>query len=446
MFASRKSLFVPIVATMGLSFILAGCGGGGKETKQAVNEADSAATAQKVASTPTELAIMYPGATEEIFNQRFGDQLRKKFPNFTISFLNATAANFADVLSTNPSIDILFSSGTGMNVYLLPYKLETDITDMIRKYDYDVSKLQQAPLDVQKQIGNGAVYGFPWTIGTLVFLYNQDLFDKFGVSYPKDGTDWDELYELARRMTRTDGGIQYRGLTMAFDHVMGLNQLSVPYFDDKTFKSKFQEDAFKRLFDNAARFMKIPGNEPADNKYSLGGLRDLFQKTQTTAMHLDVIGVAQTTATALKNWNFAAYPVLKSNPDMGPSVLPDYAFITNKSKNRDAAFQVLTYLTSNEYQSWMAQTLAFLPVLQDTDSIMKTFGQSIPGISNKNVQAIVPKKFADMQKSTPYYSVGASEMAAAANDYLAGKDTNTVLREAGERAEKKIAEMQKQSQ
>lgn len=436
---TRKKIAGPFFAVMCASIMLAACGSGDGAKKVQPSEP---ADAQKVADTPTELTIMYPGAGEELFNQRFGDQIRKKFPNYTIKFVPAAAKDFAEVISVTPSIDIMFSSGTGMNVYLLPYKLETDIRDLVKKYNYDLSNLQQTPLDLQRQIGNGAIYGFPWTIGTLVSLYNKDLFDKFGVAYPKDGMSWDELYGLAQRLTRYDGGVQYRGVTMAFDHVMGLNQLSASYFDEKTFKARFTDDGFKKLFDNASRFLKIPGIEPPDNKYSLAAYRDLFQKAKSTAIHLDVIGVAQTTASSLTNWDFTTFPVLKDNPTVGPSVLPEFAFLTSKTKQRDAAFQVLTYLVSEQYQQWMAQHLAFLPTLQKSEQIMKTFGQAIPGVSNKNVQAIIPKKYADMQKSTPYYSVGASEMAAAANEFLAGKDVNTVLREAAERADKKVADMQ----
>lgn len=429
-----------IAVTLCSALLLASCSGSGG-TKTAEQPISNPGDAQKVLQTPVELKFTYPGGGEQLFNQRFGDQIRKKFPNYTITFIPSDAKTFPDLISTNPGIDIMFTSATGLPVYLTGYKLESDISDLIKKYGYDLSRLEQGPLTVQRGLGNGAIYGLPWTIGTLVFLYNKDLFDKFGVPYPKDGMNWDEVYELARKMTRTESGVQYRGLTMAFDHIMGLNQLSAPYFDSKTFKAKFTDDSMKRLFDNAARFMKIPGNEPPEQKYALGTLRDLFQKSKTTAMHLDVIGVAQTTATAMTNWDFATFPVLKDNPDVGPSVLPEFAYITSMSKNRDAAFQVLAYLTSDEYQQWMAQTLSFLPVVKKSDEMMKTFGANIPGVSTKNVKAIVPKKFAEMQPLTPYYSVGAAEMTAAVNDHMADKDVNTALREAVERADKTISQM-----
>lgn len=434
----RKVAAVSVLSSM---LALSACGGNAAQTEPNKQEPSGAVVdVQKLIDTPTELKVTYPGATEEMFNQRFGDQLRKKFPKYTFTFIKSDGNTFKDLIATNQPIDILFSSSTGMAVYLLDYKLQSDISDLVKKYKYDLSGIQQAPIDLQKQIGNGAVYGLPWTMGTLISIYNKDLFDKFGVAYPKKGITWDELYDVTRQMSRTDAGIQYRGLTMAFDHMMGLNQLEAAYYDPATFKAKYTDDTFKKVFENAARFWKLPGNEPPSSKYSLAQLRDLFNKTQTTAIHLDVSGYAQIASTTMNTWDLTTFPVFKDKPTQGASILPDFAFITNKSTNRDAAFQAIAYLTSDEYQQWMASTLMFLPILAKPEQAMKTFGDHIPGVKGKNVQAIVANPFAKMQPFTPYYSLSAAEMTTAVNEYMGGKDTNTVLREAAERVDKKIAE------
>jgi multiple sugar transport system substrate-binding protein len=423
---------------------LAACSGTESgNSKPAQPEASSTVDVQKLLDTPTELKLVSPGLSEELFNQRFGDQLRKKFPKYTFTFIKTDANTYKDLVATNQSFDLLLASSTGMAVYLLDYKLESDISDLIKKYKFDLSRIQQAPLDMQKQLGNGAIYGFPWTITPLVHIYNKDLFNKFGVAYPQSGITWDQLYDKARQMSRTDSGVKYRGLTMAFDHMMGLNQLGASYYDPKTFKATYSDDLFKKVFDNAARFWKLPGNEPTANKYSLGEVRDSFNKAQVTAMHLDVAGFAQIASTTMTNWELATFPVFADKPNIASSVLPDFSFITNKSANRDAAFQVLAYTVSDEYQQWMASTLMLLPALAKPEQAMKTFGDNIPGVKGKNVQAITANAFAPMQPFTPYYSLSATEMVAAINDYMAGKDTNTVLREAAERVDKKIADLRK---
>ncbi|MEF3306286.1 hypothetical protein [Paenibacillus sp. GYB003] len=151
---------------------------------------------------------------------------------------------------------------------------------------------------------------------------------------------WDETYELARKMTRTDGGVAYKGLMFAWEHIVGWNQLSALYFDPATNKAQVAtNDNVKRVYENAARFWKIPGNEPPDNKYNLGKMRDWFLKDQTMAMYLDADGLINlTSASTLKNWDLAKFPVFPDKPGVGPSPNPTLAFITKLSKNRDAAF------------------------------------------------------------------------------------------------------------
>lgn len=45
----------------------------------------------------------------------------------------------------------------------------------------------------------------PVVNNTMSLYYNKDLFDKFGVSYPKDGMTWDEVLELNRQLDKNGG-------------------------------------------------------------------------------------------------------------------------------------------------------------------------------------------------------------------------------------------------
>ena len=450
MVPNRKRMFVALTS---LVVALTACTN--KETaEQPVSQpetnskpADSASFLQTVLDTPTTLVFTQPGLSEELFNQRYGDQIRKKFPNYTIVYLPTTAANLADTIATNPQLDIMFTSATGMPVYLTNYKLEKSINDLIAKYQYDLNRLNVTPLNTLRKLGNGEIYGFPTNIGTLIFQYNKDLFDKFGVAYPTDGMTWDETYELARKMTRNEGGVAYKGLMFAWEHVVGWNQLSALYFDPTTNKSLVAtNDDIKRVYENAVRFWKIPGNEPPENRYNLGKMRDWFLKDQITAMYLDADGlIGLTLASSLKNWDLAKFPVFPEKRNVGPAPNPTFSFITNLSKNRDAAFQVLTFLTSEEYQTWAARTIGFVPSLQNAKPIMDQFGKDIPGFEGKNTNALLFETYAEMQQNSPYYSIGVTETNKAINEHLAGKDLNTALREASERMDIAVAEQMAKS-
>lgn len=427
----------------GLIILVTACGG--KENAEPPKDGgtpgkdDPAAEIGKVLETPTELYIAYPGSGEkdELFMQRFGDQIKKKFPNYTINYVPRILAEgtnyYASTLASNSPIDIMIASlGTTTN-YLTNLQLESDISDLVKKYQYDLSRIEPSLIDIQRQISNGGLYGLPWTSGAIVFLYNKDLFDQFGVTYPKDGMTWDEMYDLAKRLTRTDSGQQFRGFAFQFESMTGFNQLSAPYFDPKTHMPMFLKDNFMKAFENLARFYQIPGNElPTTN------IPNMFAKEKTVAMFMGTSGNVKMTAEQMPNWDAASVPVFKEKPEVGFQAGPEYFYITSKSKSRDAAFQVLAFIASDEFQEWMGRTSALLPVVKNPEKIMQSFGADLQGFKGKKVNMLIPRSYAPLTV-TPYMGIGNTEMTTALKDYLGGIDLNSSLRAAEDRAEKRIA-------
>lgn len=442
--AGRKGL---LFLLMGCTLLLLPACGGSSTNKSDPGAAGKeapltpAAEAARVANSKLELVFLYPpSGTDELFMSRFGEQIQKKFPQYTLKFIPRQSDNYAALLGGKQPIDIMIAALNSTGTYLTGMGLESDISDLIKKYNYDLNKIEPTMIEIQRRMANGGIYGLPYTTGAMAFLYNKDLFDKFGVQYPRDNMTWDDLYELARRMTRTDGGISYRGIVIGFAHVIRSNQLSAPYFDPKTNKALFTDDRFVQSFTNIARFYKIPGMELPNNKYSEQA--DLFLKEQRVAMMIHTGGYVPRTAEALKNWDIAAVPTLKEKPGVSLQAGPDYMYITNRSAQRDAAFQVLAYITSEEYQEWMARNLAFSPVLKDSKKVMQNFGANIPGIQGKNVQALI-QPHAPMALATPFTANANTEMNNALNAFSAGKDVNTALREAAERIDKLIEQEMK---
>jgi multiple sugar transport system substrate-binding protein len=197
------------------------------------------------------------------------------------------------------------------------------------------------------------------------------------------------------------------------------------------------EDHFIRAFENMARFYRIPGNELPNNKFALSNQQDPFYKDKSVAMILTLSGAGKTFGDQV-NWDVVQVPFLKDKPGVGPQNYPTYFYITNMSKNRDAAFQVLAYVTSEAFQEW--QIKAGTPsILKDQSKIISLFGADEPIYKGKNIKSLLPAKFAEPTMKTKFQSIADTEILAALGEYAAGKDVNTALREAAERADKKIA-------
>ncbi|MDF2716230.1 MAG: extracellular solute-binding protein family 1, partial [Paenibacillus sp.] len=115
---------------------------------------------------------------------------------------------------------------------------------------------------------------------------------------------------------------------------------------------------------------------------------------------------------------------------------PTYFFLSKASKNRDAAFQVLSYLTSDEYQSFAARS-GIITILKDT-SVMKQFAADLPYVQGKRIQAMIPAKYAEPTLKTKYNAIANKELLAALEAVAKGTDVNSALREAAERNDKQV--------
>jgi ABC-type glycerol-3-phosphate transport system substrate-binding protein len=64
---------------------------------------------------------------------------------------------------------------------LFAYDLMTDITPLVKQTATDLNQVAS---------DDGWLVGIPFTQQFSALYYNKDIFDKFGVSYPKDGMTW----------------------------------------------------------------------------------------------------------------------------------------------------------------------------------------------------------------------------------------------------------------
>ncbi|MEF3310497.1 extracellular solute-binding protein [Paenibacillus sp. GYB004] len=441
---NRTRTRTSLIAAGCMALLLAGCGNDGTATntdanKEGAGGAPSAKEeAARIASEPTELVFYNTsnGWTQERFMEEYGNPIAKKFPNYTLKFVTQeNSQTLPNLLTTGQQIDILMASIGLTPAFLLNYGLQSDISDLIKKYGYDLTRLETSLVDIQRDLADGGIYGLPVTNTSAALFYNKDLFDKFGVGYPKDGMTWDETFALAQQMTRQDGGVKYRGLTMAFQHVLFLNQLSAPHVDKKTNKAAFLQDGFVRSFENLARFYRIQGNELPNNKFALGSQRDDFYKVQDIAMFLSLSGSA--VSFGAMNWDAVQLPVFADKRNAGPQAYPNYFYLTNMSKKRDAAFQVMDYVTSLEYQKWLTEKGSF-PVVRESSKLMEDFGKTNPIYAGKNVKSLMPQSFAPATTKTKFQDVADKEILNALNKYASGSDVNTALRQAAEATDQAI--------
>jgi multiple sugar transport system substrate-binding protein len=371
-----------------------------------------------------------------------GQYIQRKYPNFKFKFIApGTGTSLKDVVTAKTPIDIIISTPDVQPI--IDVGLDSDISDLVQKYNYDLNRFLPVTIDSMKHITGGKLFGLPGRVSSYTLYYNKDLFDKFGVPYLNDKMTWDDIQETARRLTRVDGGVQYYGFAGDIIAMLDMNEKAPQYVDPKTQQATLSNDYWKRVFDRLVPLYSMVPNfaEPA-KLTNLTTSRNMFSKEKSVAI---VIGVndAGTRAVSEKwdmNWDISPFPSFKSNPKEGPQPSVRYYLVSATSKFRDEAFAAITQFVSDDVQRELVKEGA-TPPLQNVGYV-DLLASGVPELKGKNVKALIPPVYGEMNMKDQYYIAARAELINGFNKVIAGqKDVNTALREAEEAANKKIAEL-----
>lgn len=442
MFQTKKMTAGALVSLM---LLAAGCGG-----QSGASEGDGKAAADtgtKVTDKPVELVFYsLPRDSEDSFNQRFGNDLKKKFPNLTIKYVERIAGqtDLDQYVPTGQQIDIIWGS-IGQWPSILGYQLQTDMTDLIKKANIDLSQFEPSLIEAMKQLSGGKIYGLPIQNSTKAIYYNKDIFDKFGVSYPKDGMTWSELYELAKKLNRDSGDNIYTGFSPSENHMVLMNEFGLGLIDPKTGKSTYGDPKWKTIIENEfLQFAKEPNYLAVSDKFRKGGIPNLntFMKDQALAMYPEtqLLPLVLPDEMSKLNWDVVAMPTYEEQKGVGYQSYPDYMSITSMCKEKDMAMEVIKYITSREFQTKLSKS-GNMTSLKDPE-IQKVMGQESK-FKDKNYGAFFYNKFAPIGPKSELDSKVSvlGDLTGKLMGIARGNtDINTALREAQESADKKIEE------
>ncbi|MDF2725436.1 MAG: extracellular solute-binding protein family 1, partial [Paenibacillus sp.] len=266
---------------------LAACSSGGSGSKS--GESGGSSSTKDITKEPAEI-IFYStnGDPTESFDYRFGNALRKKFPNWTIKYIQKAGAgtNLDELLTSGTRFDIFFQSIGNFESIAFPAGIQYDMTDLIKSQKVDLSKLDQTVVDAVKQASGGKLYGLPIFATNFVTYYNKSLFDKFGVPYVKDGITWPDMMEANKKLTRIDGGTQYFGFTHSPAHTIRLNPMSIPDADLTNDTPTINKDPKWKTFYQTYFLdpMRVPGYLEGMKKINKVPDINMFVKDQTVGM------------------------------------------------------------------------------------------------------------------------------------------------------------------
>jgi multiple sugar transport system substrate-binding protein len=428
--------------------LLAGCGGqaaeqaggaSGNDGKAAGKEAGQQAgkpVEPNFGTDPVTISVLTADTDMDI-QAMLIDPVSKKYPFITLNILKRGKGNSIPELIAAGELPDLIANWTGGLTSQIQYGIFFDISPLIKSHNVDLSRFQPNALDSMRKATDNQLFGLPFNMQFFAMFYNKDIFDKFGAPYPKDGMTWESAIELARKVTREDGGVQYRGLDPDGIERMGLS-LSLESIDGKNDQPTVNNDQWKRVFELGKQLYSIPGNGLTKAPF------DDFVKDRRLAMLASYNRFSQMEepSSSGMNWDVVQYPSFNEKPNTFGLSNPWFMMITSTSKHKDQAMQVIEVLTSDEVQLINSRKAVKLPPLNNPE-MQKQFGADLPFMKGKNIAGVFKSHAAPAPVGySEFHSKADSLMKKNFNDYEAGTiDVNTALRQSDEA----IAQMVKDS-
>lgn len=393
-----------------------------------------------ISTEPVTLKVLvtYGAFTQEEFDATFVEPVTKKYPHIT---LEKVSGKLQDLLTSGDGPDILISGLPGIPA-LKDLEVIEDLNPYIKKFGLDTSKYDPVTIDAIKKFGEkGEMVALPFRMNIPVLFYNKDIFDKFGVSYPKEGMTWDESIELARKLTRNDNGVQYLGLYTGGADRMAMG-LTLPYVN-KTNEAVLTTDSWAKVLNTYNKLYSIPGyvkdGKMAPNSHMV------FVKDQTLAMAgyfgpdvFSQIDILHKNGQEI-NWDMATLPTFEKGKGSAWNAETYNMLVTTTSKHKDQAFQVLSQVAGEEVQKQLNKS-GTISILKKTETLKKEYGTDMEILKGKNTNALFTLP-PGLHEHTKFDQKGRSLISAGANQMiLQGIDVNTALRDAQDKLNQYIRE------
>lgn len=253
------------------------------------------------------------------------------------------------------------------------------------KDGYDANVLGKST--VEMSMIDGQLYALPYIKSKFVLYYNKDLFDAAGVAYPSDDWTWTEFREAAKKLTKGEGADKIWGCTMpdwvctwtAFATQSGAKLMKddkTPNLDDPLFKEGLQLKYDLTMVDKSCPSL-------AENKTTKTHYAKQFS-SGNVAMLLSGDWTIGQIATNLENNYTFEYDIANLPHPEGVAKgttfgASRYVGINSKSdaKAKEAAWEVVKYLSSPEVAKLMAETNVALPAINN-EEITKTYTANVP--------------------------------------------------------------------
>lgn len=371
--------FLKRAMALGLSLpaagaLLAACGGGdeggGAEPTPPAETGGEAGGAVDLEGVTIKFGKAPHGETEiDLFKEWFApfeEQTGAKIEHTVVPW-DQLEAQYTAAFSGDDPFDVTYQVSTHLTLFGTRGYFE-DMTSYLGRPDFAdyVSNTPQAIID--PSIYQGALYGVPFIIGTIVMFANTDMIEGAGLAVP---TTTDELIEVGKALTTSDVWGFYTPTTVKdfgwYFNLQNVHNAGGDIVSEDLLSATINSQPVIDATQYATDLINTHKVQPPIGAYDREGGLELF-KAQKLAMILDeplrVVpfqdeglpfkwdiylpvgwpGGGQTTFSTTGHWVMAA-----------------------KSKNKDAAWELIKFISSQPFSQEYNLQYGFVPVRGDVD-------------------------------------------------------------------------------
>ncbi|MEI7845201.1 MAG: ABC transporter substrate-binding protein [Chloroflexota bacterium] len=366
-----KTLTLLVIAGM-LTGILAACSPAASPTATAQVEPTAVVAPTQV---PTVVAPTEAPKTEPIkltfwhnWEGANGDIMKELIDRFNKQNLDiqveAVFQPYADIMTLYQTS---IAGGTtpdvaALDLILVPQLVETgavvSLDDFIAK-DGSSKVDDFYPMLANFDVIKGKRYALPVSTNNMQLIWNKDLFTKAGLDPEKAPTTWDEMQAMAEKCQDPAKGVvgfeyytQPTGEGITWQFQVWLWAAGGKFLNDDNTKAAFNTPEGLKALTYVSDMLKGKGSKP--------GPWGLFGD-QKACMQLDGSWLFGYRKDAPFKWGIAAVPA-PAGGTTASNVGGEHLFMFEATKNKEAVWKFMQYLTSSEIQLEWDQRTGFLPV------------------------------------------------------------------------------------
>lgn len=263
---------------------------------------------------------------------------------------------------------------------------ENDWLEPLNDYDgvEEIKKEMFAGL-VEKFSVDDTLYGVTWNNDTHVFLYNEVMLEKAGISEPPK--TWDELIDQSQ--TLIEKGLCQYGMPMRFNGNGAVNEMTnVIYsfggnaFDGQEIIIGENKGALK-AFEVVNSMMSDGTIDPASLSYDYETAANVFLNGDS-AFFLQAMPGLYTTANDPEQSQVAGqikvapYTITDSKDTNVVLTVPEAYAIPKNSEHKEAAWEFIKYMSSVEFDKEKVMKIGMLPIYEsvfEDEEVLSTYPQ-----------------------------------------------------------------------